>query len=181
MKEELILLNRAKALEPEALTEIHDRYFSAVYRFIRLRISNEQTAEDLTSDVFMRFLKAIRDRRAPANSLRGWLFSVANNVLKEQYRRQKRDALTDLDEQLAEANNSVEQQIEQAMTQERVNEAMQTLTEDQQNVLALRFGFAMPIREVAQTMGKSEGSVKMLQARALTALSKRLHGVEVSS
>ena len=181
MKEELLLLNRAKALEPEALTEIHDRYFTAVYRYIRLRINDAQTAEDLASEVFVRFLRAIREQQAPANSLRGWLFGVANNVVKEQYRRQKRDAVADLDDGLAETETSVEQQIEQAMTQEQVSEAMQTLTEEQQNVLSLRFGFALPIREVAQTLGKSEGSVKMLQARALRALSKRLRGLEVSS
>lgn len=51
---------------------------------------------------------------------------------------------------------------------------MSGLTDDQQNVLALRFGFGMPIQEVASTMGKSEGSVKMLQARAISAISQQM-------
>ena len=47
----------------------------------------------------------------------------------------------------------------------------------QQEVLALRFGFGLPIKEVAETVNKSEGSVKMLQVRAIAALTRRLQGV----
>ena len=54
---------------------------------------------------------------------------------------------------------------------------MADLTEEQQQVLALRFGYEMPIRDVAETMNKSEGSVKMLQVRAIAALT-RLMGSE---
>jgi DNA-directed RNA polymerase specialized sigma24 family protein len=45
-------------------------------------------------------------------------------------------------------------------------------------VIALRFGYGMPIQEVADTVGKSLGSVKMLQARAIAALSQKLAGKE---
>ena len=48
------------------------------------------------------------------------------------------------------------------------------LTPEQQDVLALRFGYDMPIRDVAETLGKSEGAIKQLQARAVTMLSKKL-------
>ena len=58
--------------------------------------------------------------------------------------------------------------------------ALTCLTEEQQHVLALRFGEGMPIREVANTIHKSEGSVKMLQVRGIAALTRILKGVEVS-
>jgi RNA polymerase sigma-70 factor (ECF subfamily) len=57
-----------------------------------------------------------------------------------------------------------------------LREALNDLTPEQQNVLALRFGFGLPIKDVAETVNKSEGSVKMLQARAIAALTRRLTG-----
>jgi RNA polymerase sigma-70 factor (ECF subfamily) len=57
---------------------------------------------------------------------------------------------------------------------EALHAAMKGLTQDQQEVIALRFGYEMPIREVAQLMGKSEGAIKQLQARAVASLSRIL-------
>ena len=59
-------------------------------------------------------------------------------------------------------------------------QALGELTRDQQDVIALRFGYEMPIKDVAQTMGKSEGAVKQLQARAIAALSRKLSVGRVS-
>ena len=58
-----------------------------------------------------------------------------------------------------------------------LRQALAELTTEQQEVLALRFGFGLPIKEVAETVNKSEGSVKMLQVRAIAALTRRLQGV----
>jgi RNA polymerase sigma-70 factor (ECF subfamily) len=92
-------------------------------------------------------------------------------VVKEQYRQQKRTRHDELHESLPSGSQSVEKQVSQRLLRQRLHKVMERLTEDQRDVLALRFGFDMPIREVAETLGKSEGSVKMLQARALTTLS----------
>lgn len=71
--------------------------------------------------------------------------------------------------------------LEQKISQEALLAAVTDLTEDQQEVIALRFGYGMPIQEVADTVGKSLGSVKMLQARAIAALSQKLAGKEARS
>jgi RNA polymerase sigma-70 factor (ECF subfamily) len=59
-------------------------------------------------------------------------------------------------------------------TLETLSEALSELTDEQQDVIALRFGYEMPIKEVAEMIGKSEGAVKQLQARAVAALSRRM-------
>ena len=180
MREEHILLNRARALDEDALTEIHDRYYGAIYRYISFRINDMHTVEDLTSEVFTRFLSALRDRHAPQNTIQGWLYGTAARVVKEQYRKQKRSETTPLDESLPSQAISPEQGVEKSMTLEQLRAALSGLTEDQQHVLALRFGQGMPIREVASIVDKSEGSVKMLQVRAIAALTRRLSDVEAS-
>lgn len=174
MQDELLLLHRVRALEPEALAEVHDTYYVPIYRYIIMRISDPDTAEDLTSEVFIRLLSALRDHTAPQNTLRGWLFSVASRVVKDHYRKQYRSQQTDLHENIPSTNNSPENNVDMNLDKEALHHAVTELSEDQQNVIALRFGFGMSIREAAKTIGKSEGSVKMLQARAIKNLAKKL-------
>ena len=173
-EEEFILLHRARALEQEALTEIHERFYTSIYRYISFRVDDRDTVEDLTSEVFLRLLVALRDRTAPQKTLRGWLYGVASNIVKEFYRQKKRANQTELNDSLPSNGKSPHDQLETQLLRENLQIVMRGLTEDQKNVLALRFGYEMPIREVAQTMGKSEGSVKMLQARAIASLSRRV-------
>lgn len=179
MQDELELLNRARAFDKEALALIHDRYYQSIYRYLSFRIADPQTAEDMASEVFTRFLSAIKDRNAPPNTIRGWLFGAAQNVLKEQYRKQRQMNWTELDESLAAAGRTPEQRLEEKVGKEELREALAELTPEQQNVLSLRFGYGLPIKDVAETVNKSEGSVKMLQARAIAALTKRLTGTGV--
>lgn len=174
--DEMELLQRARAFDKEALALIHDRYYQSIYRYLSFRIGDPQTAEDLASEVFTRFLSAIKDRSAPPNTIRGWLFGAAQNVLKEQYRKQRQMTWTELDESIPSLVRPPDQRMEERAEKEALRHAMADLTPEQQTVLALRYGYEMPIRDVAQTISKSEGSVKMLQARAIVALTKRLTG-----
>lgn len=174
MQDELILLNRARSLDQEALEEIHDTYYVPIYRYIAFRVNEQETAEDLTSEVFTRLLSALRDRTAPQKTIRGWLFSVASRVVKDHYRKKYRHKQTVLDESVPSLRDSPDKEVEMMLTNENLRQAMGHLTEDQQQIIALRFGYEMSIRDVAQTTGKSEGAVKMLQARAIAALSRKM-------
>jgi RNA polymerase sigma-70 factor, ECF subfamily len=168
---ELLLLNQARTLDPEALTQIHNSYYAAIYRYLAFRVNDHKTAEDLTSEVFTRFLSALRERSGPKNTLRGYLYGIASMVVKEHYRRQKRSRETELSDQLPSQQEAPEQAVHAQFRREDLGRALENLTDDQQEVVALRFGYEMSIREVAHTMGKSEAAIKMLQARALVALS----------
>jgi RNA polymerase sigma-70 factor (ECF subfamily) len=181
MPDELLLLHRAQKLDNEALAEIHDRYYAAIYRYIAFRVHDQPTAEDLTSEVFVRLLTALRERHAPQNTLRGWLYGVASNVVREYYRQQARYDTGPLTETLAANGRSPDQQFDVKALRQNLAAVLQDLTEEQQNVLALRFGYELPIRDVAEVMGKSEGSVKMLQARAIASLANRLAALGVEA
>ena len=181
MQDEILLLHRVRALEPEALAEVHDTYYVPIYRYIIMRISDPDTAEDLTSEVFIRLLSALRDHTAPQNTLRGWLFSVASHIVKDHYRKQYRSQQIDLHENIPSTNSTPENSVDMNLDKEALHNAVTELSEDQQNVIALRFGFGMSIHEAAKTIGKSEGSVKMLQARAINNLAKKLKPGRMSS
>lgn len=172
--DENILLSKAQALDQEALSQIHDQYYDSTYRYISFRVNDLHTVEDLTSEVFTRFLSALRKPSGMPKSIRGWIYGTASRVVKEYYRSQRRSNIVALDESLADQGKGPEQSIQDKWTQCELRGAIKKLTEDQQNILSLRYGYDLSIQEVAKTVNKSEGSVKMLQMRAISALARHL-------
>ena len=178
MQDELLLLHRAKSLDQDALAQVHEQYYDSIYRYVAYRVNDLQTAEDLTSEVFIRFLHAIQQKNAPQKTIRGWLFGAASLILKEHYRQKKKAQLTELDDAMADDWIEPTEKLEAQEKKQVLRQAIADLTEEQQQVLALRFGYEMPVRDVAVTMNKSEGSVKMLQVRAIAALTRMMAGAE---
>lgn len=174
MQDELALLARARTLDPDALAQIHDTYFAPIFRYVAFRVGDRHTAEDLASEVFTRFLSALRDRTAPQNTLRGWLYGVAARVVSDHYRKHYRAPQVELDESIVSSESNPADIVEVMLTHEDLKQAMSELTDEQQNVISLRFGYELPIQEVARTLGKTEGAIKQLQARAIAALARKL-------
>lgn len=174
MQDELALLARARALDADALAEIHETYYSRIFRYVAFRVSDRDTAEDLTSEVFTRLLSALRDKHAPQKTLSGWLHGVAAHIVNDHHRKYYRTQQVELDDSLASRDAGPAETIEALLTHQELTQAMTELTQEQQDVVAMRFGYEMPIQEVARTLGKTEGAVKQLQARALAALARKL-------
>ena len=178
--DENLLLSRARSLDPEALAEIHDIYYTPIFRYVAMRVSDQQTAEDITSEVFTRLLTALQEKSAPQKTLRGWLYGVASRVVSDHYRRHYRRQLVQVDESLPAQTESPADVLNQKLDSRSLLDAIQILPESQQEVLALRFGQGLAIKEVASLIGKSEGAVKQLQARAVSTLADRLGTLGVS-
>lgn len=174
MQDEVALLARARQFDTDALAQIHDTYYGPIFRYIAFRVSDHHSAEDLASEVFTRFLAALRQRNPPSTTLRGWLYAVAGNIVSDHLRRRYRAPHVELDEEIASSADGPDELAEAASTRADLREAMAGLTEEQQHVLALRFDRELPIQEVARAIGKSEGAVKQLQARAIAALARKL-------
>ena len=72
-------LDALRKLDPQAIGAVYDRYFPDVYRFVRYRLSDETTAEDIASEVFVRLLEAVKSGQAPQTSLKAWLLGTASH------------------------------------------------------------------------------------------------------
>jgi RNA polymerase sigma-70 factor (ECF subfamily) len=156
------------------LAEIHDEYYDEIFRYIVYRVSNQQVAEDLTSEVFVRLLSALRDHTAPQKTLRGWLYGVAFRVVSDYHRKQYRRQHVKLTETIPSDVANPMESVAQKLSWKEVRAAMAQLTDGQREVIALRFGQEMPIRDVAELLGKTEGAVKQLQARGIASLARTL-------
>jgi RNA polymerase sigma-70 factor (ECF subfamily) len=128
-------------------------------------------AEDLTSEVFLKLLEVLGTSRAPRKQLQGWLYRVARNQAIDWIRQRDKGVDFSLEEELTPAEGpSPPTTLEEQELHQDLREALRQLTPGQQEVLVLRFGEGRKIREVGQLLGKSEGSVKLLQYRALNRL-----------
>ena len=170
MTRERTLLERARAYDEQALGELYDDYAPRIYAYLYRRVQDPQLAEDLTGEVFVRVLQAIRSERFWHTSFRAWLYRIAHNLVVDHFRRQSSAPALTLDERLVAAEDDVDSAVAERLSHQRLHAAISRLTPDQQQVVALRFGERLLVREVAEMMEKSVGAVEALQYRALTAL-----------
>lgn len=174
------LLKRARRGEQDALREIYTRYFPPVFQYIRLRVDNVQQAEDLASDVFLKMLRAFKGSNAPRKSLRGWLFRVARHVMVDYYGKVKHFTTDTLDEWIPSGDDvNPEIQLMRQLGREQSRHAVQQLAFDQQEVIILRFGHALSIKETATIMDKTPSAIKSLQFRAINNLRRILQDARI--
>lgn len=167
-------LQKAQALDRNTLGGIYDDFHQQLYKYIYRRVGDVETARDLTSEVFRRFLQAIHNGSGPNDNLRAWLYRVAHNIVVDHYRRRQNQQLLPLQENWIDTENDPGQTAELRLQTEKVREALSHLTLDQQQVVALKFLEGMSNKEVAEITGKPVGAVKSLQHRALASLQRQL-------
>lgn len=172
-------LTRVRRLDVAALTKVHDRYYPDVYRYVRYRLGDEQTSEDITSEVFMRLLDALHRKGGPNKDIRSWLIGTASNLVNDHLRRQYRRKIESLsDDDRTPMPGSPEESFEISVLNFQLQQAIQKLTPAQQEVLALRFASEYSLEQTAVEMEKTINAVKALQFRAVEAL-KRLMEITV--
>lgn len=175
MLEERARFERAGAYDPETLAEIYDEYSVKIYNYIYHRTGDRPLAEDLTADVFLRALEAIQGDKGWTSSLQGWLYRIAHNLVVDHYRRQSKREGPPLNERIAATEDRSVQIAERILSSRKVRSALHHLTEEQQQVIVLKFAEDLSNREVAEILGKTEGAVKALQHRGLAALRRVLN------
>jgi RNA polymerase sigma-70 factor (ECF subfamily) len=166
--EDADLLARVRAREPAALAELYDRYAPALYAYLYRRLGDRPLAEDLTADVFLSALAALQGGRFAHDSLRAWLYRLAHNRLVDHYRRAERAPL--LLDDAAAAPDDVPEAAGKRRQAAWVRAALRTLTDDQQQIIMLRFGDGLSAPAIAAALGKTEQAIRALQHRALAAL-----------
>ena len=167
-------LNGLQRLDSQAISAIYDQYFSEVYRYVRYRINDDKTAEDIASDVFVRLLEASQKKQGPQSSLKGWLIATASHSVNDHLRRQYRRPVEALSDSLPDVQPSIHSEVDVRERNRMVQSAYAQLTPEQQHVLALRFGQGYSIEETAAYLKKNINAVKALQFRALASLQRQI-------
>jgi RNA polymerase sigma-70 factor (ECF subfamily) len=170
------LVARAQRGDRAAIAEIYERHHSAIYRYVFYRVGDASTAEDLTSTVFVRVVEKIDTFVYRGRPLLSWLYTIARNVVIDAHRRGAGQAQLPLDDRVMTGSEDVEAVAERALTQRRLAAALRHLSEDQRQVILLKFVEGLSNEEVAEMMGKTVGAVKSMQHRGLASLGRALGG-----
>lgn len=167
------LTNRAEYYEARDFTELYDEYFDRVNRYLRYRVHNSWDADDLTTTVFLKALEKF-EQYSRTSPFASWIFRIAHNAFVD-FVRKNRELPVDQDELLSGEIDDTWQPERQALTNEEIRllkDRLDLLTQDQRDVLTLRYFADLKIHQVAEVLGKTESSVKMISYRALQQLQK---------
>jgi RNA polymerase sigma-70 factor (ECF subfamily) len=124
-------------------------------------------ADDLLGDVFVSITRAVPKFRGTEDELRSWVFAIARNRLRDEFRQRSRRSLP-VRRTPEIAPSSDEPFDDTLMT------ALWSLTDEQREVVVLRFVADLSVEAVARMTDRSEGAVKSLQHRALATLGRFL-------
>jgi RNA polymerase sigma-70 factor (ECF subfamily) len=150
-----------------AFEHLYRRYVTDVYRFCYRRLGTEADAADATSIVFTRALTNIKSCRA--HSFRPWLFTIARNVVTDQYRSARPvEALTEADE-IPDHAASPEEHAIRGDERRSLERALAYLTDDQRSIIELRLA-GLSAQEIAAALGKSRNAIDQMQYRAVSRL-----------
>lgn len=168
------LLRQARRFDEMALAEIYDQYSPELFRYAFRLLQDSDKAEECVAETFSRFLHALHRGGGPREYLRAYLYRVAHNLITDSFRRQPPPAFPLDSEILLKSDSNPPKIVEEKLVAEKVLAALRLLTDDQRQVIMLKFLEGWSNEEVALVLGKSIGAVKSLQYRALASLKRIL-------
>lgn len=171
-------LIEAAQRDPGRFAELYEANFERVYAYVARRVRDRDEAQDLTADVFHLALKSLPRFEWRGAPFAAWLFRIASNEIADRSKGIARRRAHERALQESDADNetaaSVPAAVDDAERRARLFKLVERLPRDQSRVIAMRFAEDKSIREIAATLGRSEGSVKQLQFRGLQNLRVRL-------
>jgi RNA polymerase sigma-70 factor (ECF subfamily) len=170
------LVERAQNGEAEAFGRLYDQYSDTVYRYIYYRVGSRATAEDLTSETFLRALRRIGTFTWQGRDFGAWLVTIARNLVADHFKSSRFRLEVTTGEMLDanEVERSPEESVLESLSNAALLDAVRRLNPQQQECVTLRFLQGLSVAETARTMGKNEGAIKTLQYRAVRTLARLL-------
>lgn len=170
------LVERAQAGEADAFGRLYDQYADTVYRYIYYRVGGRATAEDLTSETFLRALRRIGTFTWQGRDFGAWLVTIARNLVADHFKSSRFRLEVTTGEMLDanEVERSPEDSVLESLSNAALLEAVRKLNPQQQECVTLRFLQGLSVAETARVMGKNEGAIKTLQYRAVRTLARLL-------
>lgn len=157
-----------------AFEPLYLRYYTRVYRYLRVRVNSDDDAADLTQQVFLKALDALPSYQFRGVPFAAWLFRIAHHTATDAYRWHKStvswDALPEvMSLQDLEADALHREEIQ------HLKDLVSRLKPDKRELLALRYAAELSAPEIAVIVGKSSAAIKKQLTRLLHTLKEQYH------
>lgn len=184
------LLNRFRKGDNSAFDRIVDRYQKPLFTYLFRFVGDQQVAEDIFQDTFLKIIKSLNDYREQSK-FGNWLFGIAHHLAIDFLRKEKRHQKIFSDNEgdrnsdsyfknIPESNLLPDQNIEQKELRQILNNAINRLSEEQKEVFLLREHSDLTFKEIAELLDRPLNTVlaqmryAMLNLRKI--LTKEYHG-----
>ena len=168
-KEERELLGKIIKKDEKALFYVYKKYQPSIFNFVKSQISNYQTAEELTQDIFIDFIEALRDFRFQS-SLKTFLFSIARHKIVDEIRKRKLKSIlfSKLPSYIIESLKVVfiDEEIDKKELKEKISKIINSLPNDYQLILRLKYIDGIKIKEIAGKLKMNFKAAESLLFRA---------------
>lgn len=154
-------------------TESFSEYGDAIFRFCVFKVSSVELAEDMTQEVFTRYWQYLRDGKEMTN-VRSFLYTIANNLAKDWYKKKKSDSLDQKMEGGAQLHDTAASP-EAAASYTEVLDTIADMDQIDKEVLLLTHVEGLPPKEIAQILGESSNAISVRLNRATKRLQSKLH------
>lgn len=164
------IVQRAQRGDSDAFGLLFEQFSDRIYRFLILRVSAREVAEDLTQTVFLEMIQSLpRYKKQRTAKFSTWLFQIARFRLIDHYRAEKRHVPLDEAPEPAEDPSYPDPAADEGLLR-----ALEKLPEQQRAVLHLHFFEDLKPKEIAEVLGLTPANVRVIQHRAITQLRTQL-------
>lgn len=162
------LMEAAAIGNPDAFNALHAQFFAPVYRFIAARVDSKQEADALAESVFTKIFAYLGEHKGQKESAHYFLHTAQQEVAEYT----KTGVLpVKIEHEVIEV---ILPKSSPMLQQSELHNALRALSDDQQDVVVLKFINELPIADIAKLLEKSEVDVRAIQAKALKAVGKKL-------
>ena len=172
LPEETRLIHQVKSGDVTAFVKLYDAYVERIHRYIYLQVANDRAVEGITFQTFFTAWKQLNDYKEAGLPFISWLYSIARSQVNIYFRTHG-NPKTSIQEFLVSASLTSNDAIES------IRQALQFFTEEERQVLILKYIVCMPVKGISRLMGMREGNIRALQDRALQMLAEHLEEKEI--
>jgi len=165
---------QARKQNEATLTSLYEEYYDRIARYAYVRIGSKADAEDLAGEVFLKALKSLKLYKEHGVPMQAWLFKIAHNLVVDYLRKMAKRKTVPIDNVQIKSDVDPAVVAEKSIELERVAKAMEQLTQEQREVLALRFFGGLSSKETGSILHKSDGAVREMQRAAIEKLRRLL-------
>ena len=144
---------------------VYTEYFKDVYLYLRSLSANEDTAEELTQEVFSKALKSL-NRFDGSKDIRAWLFTIAKNTYFTLCRRQKLFNSEELTEPIPDRRVQFTEHLEDEAQAFQIHQFLHNMKDPYKEVFSLRVFGELSFEKIAMLFGKSPGWARVTYHRA---------------
>jgi len=157
--------------------KIYDKYINKIYRFVFVKVSSREEAEDIASETFSKTWVAFKKKSNEIENIQAFLYKTANNLVIDHYRQKGRIRIVSIKNPfIIDPNQNLEEEVKINSDIGTIKNAISDLSGDYQNVIIWYYLDDLSIDEISGLLGRTKGATRVLIHRALKSLKECVKG-----